>query len=405
MKLAAQIACVTVFSGWMLGAVGCASPGAPRPPSLHLPEPVAGLMAERHGDAVELRFTAPYRSTDGMALTGPITAQVCRTVGRGAASGEGGRKACQPTQSFPSRRNVAGATVWTDVLPAELSTGAAGILHYRVEVFNVAGRSAGASDAVQVASGAAPRAVTGLRGEGRRGGIALQWTPDPGRTGDVLLRREAIAGMPAAPAKRPAGAGAPVGLSGSSGSSGRAAPRQAKAKPMAAGGGRGEADRNTVWLQAGTVGGADGGGVLDGTAVAGVTYRYTAVREQTVLVEGVRLELRSEASAPVELTLRDVYPPAAPEGLMAAESPAESGSGTAVDLVWQPSEEADLAGYNVYRLGDGTRLRLNAQLVLLPGFHDASAARDTALRYAVSAVDKAGNESAVSAAVEVHTAP
>ncbi len=45
-----------------LVVVGCASPGPPRAPSLHLPQPVKGLTAERHGDAVVVRFATPQRT-------------------------------------------------------------------------------------------------------------------------------------------------------------------------------------------------------------------------------------------------------------------------------------------------------------------------------------------------------
>ena len=42
---------------------GCASPGTPRPPSLHLPRPVRNLQAMREGNRVLLQWTTPTDTT------------------------------------------------------------------------------------------------------------------------------------------------------------------------------------------------------------------------------------------------------------------------------------------------------------------------------------------------------
>src|SRR5580698_546706 len=71
---------------------GCASPGSPQPPSLHLPRPVSDLKAQRVGDSVQLRWTMPGDTTDGLALDGQRKVTVCRRVGAGV---------CAQVQSFP----------------------------------------------------------------------------------------------------------------------------------------------------------------------------------------------------------------------------------------------------------------------------------------------------------------
>jgi fibronectin type 3 domain-containing protein len=84
-----------------------------------------------------------------------------------------------------------------------------------------------------------------------------------------------------------------------------------------------------------------------------------------------------------------------------------------VDLVWQPVEDGDLAGYNVYRqlLGadskpTGALERLNASPVQQSSFHDASAVAAGRYRYSVTAVDTEGNESgAVSMVLEPNGQP
>src|SRR5438874_3696192 len=47
---------------------GCGTPGAPQPPSLHLPEPVRDLRASRKGDKVTLTWTQPSETTDHEAV-------------------------------------------------------------------------------------------------------------------------------------------------------------------------------------------------------------------------------------------------------------------------------------------------------------------------------------------------
>ena len=163
-----------------------------------------------------------------------------------------------------------------------------------------------------------------------------------------------------------------------------------------------------VWLRA-AADGIDSGGMVDTSAAVDVPLRYAAVRSRLVTVGGERMEIRSELSAPVEVMLRDVYPPAVPMGLVAAGFPMEGTEQVAVDLVWQPNVEKDLAGYFVYRQtvgADGVvsaAEKLNAALVAVPAFHDATAKRGVKYRYTVTAVDAKGNASAASLAADVDT--
>ena len=76
----------------------------------------------------------------------------------------------------------------------------------------------------------------------------------------------------------------------------------------------------------------------------------------------------SDASAAVKVMPRDVFPPAPPQGLSSIYSAG------AVELVWTANTEADLAGYNVYRLDNQTAQRVNKELVRTPIFRDATAA-------------------------------
>jgi fibronectin type 3 domain-containing protein len=77
-----------------------------------------------------------------------------------------------------------------------------------------------------------------------------------------------------------------------------------------------------------------------------------------------------------------------------------------VDLSWSISLETDLAGYRVYRSElEGTRGQvLNPDLLPTPAVRDTSVKPGHRYWYTVTAVDRAGNESAPSAPVAIEVA-
>lgn len=155
----------------------------------------------------------------------------------------------------------------------------------------------------------------------------------------------------------------------------------------------------------------DPGGLLDTSAVAGATYRYVAQRVRYVTLAGHALELEGEASAPVQVTYRDIFPPSAPRGLQAVavgQLAVNPSAGLAVDLSWEPSPEDDVAGYNVLRRdagAGGAGTLLNAAPVLAPAYRDTTVAAGRQYVYQVTAVDSHGNVSAPGAAVHVTLEP
>ncbi|MBJ7357901.1 malectin domain-containing carbohydrate-binding protein [Nocardioides sp.] len=90
----------------------------------------------------------------------------------------------------------------------------------------------------------------------------------------------------------------------------------------------------------------------------------------------------------------DTTPPGAVTGLGA------TGSTAGIALTWAASPASDLAGYQIYRSATptGTFTKVNTALVTGTSFTDASAP-EGASSYQVTAVDRAGNESARSATV------
>jgi hypothetical protein len=112
--------------------------------------------------------------------------------------------------------------------------------------------------------------------------------------------------------------------------------------------------------------------------------------------------VESENSMAAVVTARDTFPPAAPVGLVAVLIPATNQASQGVELSWAISPEADLAGYFVYRSEEiaTNGARINPEALPSPAFRDISVLGGKTYFYRVSAVDRAGNESALSSAIQ-----
>jgi hypothetical protein len=259
---------------------------------------------------------------------------------------------------------------WTDTLPDDLVNGVPRELRYSVELLNASGRSAGMSAPAFTAAGAAPAPVTGLRAEGSRLGVLLHWDDSPPSPGNILLRRQDLDPAPSD---------------------------------------TGKPSQTVMFLMAPPppTSGPPSTTLLDTGAKPGTHYSYLASRRLNVELNGRSIEMRSTPSPTVDFTLEPIYSPSAPVGLTAAAyTSATASNAYAVDLVWQPVDDAGLitplAGYNIYRVPAGTSAqptRLNATPLTLPAFHDITATPNTRYRYAVTAVDAKGNESSPASVV------
>ena len=130
----------------------------------------------------------------------------------------------------------------------------------------------------------------------------------------------------------------------------------------------------------------------DGGTELGKTYVYIV---QAVVKLDSGKEAESEFSAPVSVTPRDIFPPAAPQSVQGSIAP------NSVELNWERNLEEDLAGYRVYRAeGDGAFEKL-ADLPGIPSYSDRKVMAGKTYRYTVTALDQVGNESPRSAAVTV----
>jgi len=130
---------------------------------------------------------------------------------------------------------------------------------------------------------------------------------------------------------------------------------------------------------------------LDAGAEFGKTYTYQVLAFAAVAPQK---EAQSDLSDEATLLYKDEFPPAAPAGLIATPSPAS------VELSWESNTEPDLAGYRVYRSTAGGAFEKVADVNEIPAYSDHAVERGKAYRYAVTAMDKSGNESTRSAVVE-----
>ncbi|HEU5458633.1 MAG TPA: hypothetical protein VFU68_08440 [Terracidiphilus sp.] len=332
---------------------GCGTPGAPQPPSLHLPERAKDLAAVRNGDRVTLTWTIPSRNTDKLLLKGPVDARICRAEEQGP---------CVVVPPDQSLKPEAEAT-FVDSLPQPLTEGPPRLLRYTVVLRNHNGRSAGPSNTAIVLAGKAPAPILQLNAEEHRDGVVLAWSP-AGDDVPVRLERTLLT-----PAKKTA-------------KSGLLAPSP-------------EASEQTLLVDSDTAQGR----ALDKTARIGETYEYRAHRVVRITVDGQTLELAGALSPPAIVNVADIFPPAAPRGLVAVATAPAEGLAASVDLSWRPNTEPDLAGYAVYRREEGGPwLRISpATPIVGPAFHDAQVEPGKTYHYAVTAIDQSGHESERSA--------
>jgi hypothetical protein len=361
LRAAALVAGLACGLAWELA--GCGTPGAPMPPTLNLPDPVSDLTAVRTGNDVLLTWKMPKKSTDKLLLKGVIPVRVCRKEGSGA---------CVPVLGnvgFPPEA----ACDFKETLPQALAAGETRELSYFVELLNRNGRSAGLSNGAVVLAGEAPPAVANLSAKVIKAGVVLRWTPElPGEA--IRLHRKLLTPQPEGKPKTEQGPLAPM-------------PEPAEQKLL---------------VDAEPQSGAAPDRALDQGIRFGHVYEYRAQRIARVSAGGQMLELDGPLSDPVRIEAKDIFPPDVPTGLAAVATLAQAGVETAIDLSWQPVADSDLAGYAVYRReGDGAWQRISPpQPSVAPGFHDPHVETGRTYRYAVTAIDQGGHESARSAETE-----
>ncbi len=339
-------------------AAGCASPGAPQPPSLRLPVAVDNLSATRKGDRVILTWSPSTETTDHQPMRWPTTTRICRVVNKFPINECG-----EPVKEIKTSELVSVAPAakrpvvsFEDVLPPAL-IGAQNQATYAVVVFNERGRSAGLSNQVRT-----PLMQTAPPPEKFRATLDAQ---------GPLLEWNAVASTGAAP-------GISYRLRIYRRTHGKTDFALASELPYRTGPGEAR-DSNFAWGQE-------------------YDYQITSV---TVLATAghAAVEVEGDDSAPVHLIARDIFPPTVPTGLQAVFS--SVGQKPFIDLTWAPNTESDVAGYVVYRRSaDSTYVAVSGTPIKAPAWRDNDVRAGQKYYYTVAAVDLRGNQSAKSAPAE-----
>ena len=126
---------------------------------------------------------------------------------------------------------------------------------------------------------------------------------------------------------------------------------------------------------------------VDTAASAGAVYAY--------FVQARHDGQASPWSEPVLVKVEDTFPPPAPTGLTTV--PALQ----SIELSWEAVASPDVSGYRVYRASSQDTWTVVADGVTVPAHSDRDVVSGRDYRYAVSAIDRSGNESARSQPVAV----
>jgi len=123
----------------------------------------------------------------------------------------------------------------------------------------------------------------------------------------------------------------------------------------------------------------------DNDFMIGRVYRYSIRASET---ESSPF-MESDDSDAIEVKTEDTFPPAPPSGLVSIVA------GNLVSLTWDENHEEDLAGYSVWRKTEEKDefVLLTPQPIRENAFNDTTVEKNRRYYYAITAVDKSGNES------------
>ena len=357
----------------LLLIAGCGAPGDPVPPSPPVPVAVRDLTVHQAGDGVQLSFTLPANSISGEKLPAPPAVEILRGTPKsdGLADSKSFRMVYTIPGALVDSYRAGGQVRFTDpISPEEAKLHPGGAVTYIVRTRASQKRASADSNAVTLRLFPVPAPITAVEARVTESAVELTWPmpdrtaagePMPAITGYRIYRSEI---HPSAPASPP---------------------------------------QDIPESQAAQLASSQTNSYRDTSIVFDHTYVY--VVRSVIQVEGN--ELDSSDSQPVTVTPRDTFPPAAPQGLVAALLPGSAPGTVLVDLSWSINLETDLAGYRVYRSEqEGTRGQLlTPDLLPTPAVRDTSVGPGHRYWYTVTAVDRAGNESAPDAPVVVDVTP
>ena len=372
---AASASLTLLFTSVILAAVfaGCAAPGEPyerKPPT---PMAVGDLAAVQAGNDVILTFALPQQTIDKRPLQQLPSVEIYRSFARAPeprrnfAGTVGSELLVTIPAAMVDSYVEQGRFRYTDSLTAqEFAQHPDSVATYAVRTGVSENKLSATSNTVTLRIYPAAVPIADLRTEVTHAAVALTWTP-PEKTlagsAPAISVYHIYRGVPDPSA--PAGA-------------------EPKLKsPLVK-----IADAQTPPF-------------LDTQFEFGAAYVYS-VRSVS---QYPNVTLESSDSNLAEVAPQDIFPPAAPQGLVVVLVPRQGDTPAHLELSWAISPETDIAGYYVYRSEqEGAKgLRLtgeNAQkLLLTSAFSDMNVQPGHRYFYTITAVDRAGNESPASAAV------
>lgn len=354
-------------------AAGCGAPGDPVPPSPLIPAAISDLAARQSGDGVELVFSLPAKTVSGEKLTAPPAIEIVR--GSVKLNGAPDSKSFRVVYTIPgalvANYVAAGHVRFTDpISPAETKERPGATYAYLIRTRLSKKRASADSNVVTSRVFPVPQSISQVQFQVTENAVNLTWAaPTQTSAGDPL---PAVSGYRIYRGEIDPHASAPTG------------------KDLSA----------VHWISPlALLSSCTTSSDSDTQFEFGKTYVY--VVRSVVPVDGNEIE--SDNSEPVTVTPVDVFPPAAPQDVVAAVLPSAAPSTFVVDLSWSINLETDFAGYRAYRSEqEGVRGQLvTPELLPTPAFRDSSVAPGHRYWYTVTALDRAGNESPPSTAVPV----
>jgi hypothetical protein len=354
-------------------SAGCGAPGEPVPPTPPVPVAIKDLAAHQAGDGVQLSFALPTNTISGQKLAAPPAVEILRGAVKpdGSADAKSFRVVYTIPGALVENYRVDGRVVFTDpIAPQETKSHPGGVVAYAVRTRASQKRASADSNIVLLHVFPVPAPIASVEAHVTDLAVELSWS------------------VPAATA-----AGEPVTtITGYK-------IYRSETHPTAVGSTPQELPQGKPEVHAALLASSETNSYRDVSALFDHTYVYMV--RSVMQVEGNQLE--SSDSQPVTVTPRDTFPPAAPQGLVAAVLPGATPRTILVDLSWSINLETDLAGYHVYRSEqEGTRGQLvTPDLLPTPAVRDTSVEPGRRYWYTVTAVDRMGNESPPCAPVAV----
>jgi hypothetical protein len=351
----------------------CGAPGVPTPPRPVVPKPMTDLAGRQQGSSVILTFTLPKKSDENETLAALPSIEIFRGERPAGASGAAAKMTTQLIYTVPSALVDTylkeGLIEFRDPLkPASLH---GQDIVYMVRTRASTKRASADSNIIPVRVLPVPPAPTNVHVTAlKESAIELGWTaPRQDTAGGGIAGYRVYRGELPTDAPIPSGEIADI-------------------------------SKLKISVPLALLGPAPGNSFRDTDFTFGTTYVYVvrSVEDE----QGQPVE--SSDSAPLIVTPKDTFPPAAPQRLVAVPSRNEQATGNGggyIELSWDINQETDLQGYYVYRSEQPgtTGERISKSLLLTPTFRDNNVTLGKQYTYRVTAVDRSGNESPFSSPV------